>query len=81
MLSDAPAAPPGLANPHIARLRELVPEVAPKQAWTPVAQFAEQGIDAVNYGPGLTRYAHRQDERVPVENLVRAYETLERFLS
>jgi succinyl-diaminopimelate desuccinylase len=81
ILSNSPSAPPALANPHIERLRELVPEVAPKQAWTPVAQFAEQGIDAINYGPGLTRYAHRQDEQVPIENLVRAYETLETFLS
>jgi succinyl-diaminopimelate desuccinylase len=81
ILSNSPSAAPALANPQIERLRELVPEIAPKQAWTPVAQFAEQGIDAINYGPGLTRYAHRQDEQVPIANLVRAYETLERFLS
>jgi succinyl-diaminopimelate desuccinylase len=81
ILSNSPSAPPSLTNPHIERLRELVPEVAPKQAWTPVAQFAEQGIDAVNYGPGLTRYAHRQDEQVPIENLSQAYSVLERFLS
>ena len=62
-------------------LRQLVPEVAPKQAWTPVAQFAEQGIDAINYGPGLTRYAHRVDEQIPVENLDVAFETLRTFLS
>ena len=80
ILSNSPSAPPALGNPHVRRLRELVPEVAPKQAWTPVAQFAEQGIDAINYGPGLTRYAHRQDEQVPIENLHTAYETLEGFL-
>jgi succinyl-diaminopimelate desuccinylase len=81
ILSNSPSAPPSLTNPRIARLRELVPDVAPKQAWTPVAQFAEQGIDAINYGPGLTRYAHRQDEQVPIANLVQAYDVLERFLS
>ncbi len=81
ILSDSPSAPPALHNPHVERLRELVPDVAPKQAWTPVAQFAEQGIDAINYGPGETRYAHRQDEQVAICNLVRAYETLERFLT
>jgi succinyl-diaminopimelate desuccinylase len=80
ILSSSPAAPPALDNPHVRRLRELVPEVAPKQAWTPVAQFAEQGIDAINYGPGVTRYAHRVDEQVPIENLRVVYETLERFL-
>jgi succinyl-diaminopimelate desuccinylase len=81
VLSNSPSAPPALANPLVARLRELVPDVAPKQAWTPVAQFAEQGIDAINYGPGLTRFAHRQDEQVPVENLDRAFETLRAFLA
>ena len=62
------------------KLRELVPEVAPKQAWTPVAQFAEQGIDAINYGPGATAYAHKVDEQVPIANLEQAYETLATFL-
>jgi succinyl-diaminopimelate desuccinylase len=81
ILSSSPSAPPSLDNPHIRRLRELVPDVAPKQAWTPVAQFAEQGIDAINYGPGLTRYAHRVDEQIPIENLNVAYETLRTFLS
>jgi succinyl-diaminopimelate desuccinylase len=81
VLSNSPSAPPSLTNPLVARLRGLVPDVAPKQAWTPVAQFAEQGIDAINYGPGLTRYAHRQDEQVPVENLHRAFETLRAFLA
>ena len=81
ILSDSPAAPPALANARLARLRELVPDVRPKQAWTPVAQFAAEGIDAINYGPGETRYAHRQDEQVAVCNLVRAYETLGRFLT
>lgn len=81
VVSAAPSAPPALTNPHVRRLRELVPDVAPKQAWTPVAQFAEQGIAAINYGPGETRYAHRQDEQVPIVNLERAYETLRAFLS
>jgi succinyl-diaminopimelate desuccinylase len=80
VLSNSPSAPPSLTNPLLGRLRELVPEVAPKQAWTPVAQFAEQGIDAVNYGPGATAFAHRRDEQVPVANLERCYETLRAFL-
>ncbi|MHB8469307.1 MAG: succinyl-diaminopimelate desuccinylase [Gaiellaceae bacterium] len=81
VLSNSPSAPPALTNPLAARLRELVPDVAPKQAWTPVAQFAEEGIDAINYGPGVTAYAHAQDEQVPIENLQRVYETLRAFLS
>jgi succinyl-diaminopimelate desuccinylase len=80
VLSNSPSAAPGLTNPLAARLRELVPEIAPKQAWTPVAQFAEQGIDAINYGPGATAYAHKRDEQVPIANLDRCYDTLRAFL-
>jgi succinyl-diaminopimelate desuccinylase len=81
VLHNSPSAPPVLGNEQVRRLRELVPDVAPKQAWTPVAQFAEQGIDAINYGPGATEYAHRQDEQIPIANLHAVYETLARFLS
>ncbi len=80
ILSNSPSAPPSLDNPLARRLQELVPEVAPKQAWTPVAQFAEQGIDAINYGPGATAYAHRVDEQVAVADLERCYATLHTFL-
>jgi succinyl-diaminopimelate desuccinylase len=54
--------------------------IEPKQAWTNVADFTANGIDAVNFGPGHTAYAHRQDEHVEIDALVHAYETLERFL-
>jgi succinyl-diaminopimelate desuccinylase len=81
IISNSPSAPPALSNARAAALRALVPEVAPKQAWTPVAQFAEQGIDAINYGPGATAYAHKVDEQVPAANLDRVYDTLHRFLT
>jgi succinyl-diaminopimelate desuccinylase len=80
VLSNSPSAPPALTNPLAEALRTRVPEVAPKQAWTPVAQFAEQGIDAINYGPGATAYAHTRDEQIPVANLERCWETLRAFL-
>ena len=53
--------------------------LAPKQAWTPVAQFAERGLDAVNLGPGATRYAHRVDEQVEIAELARTFEALTAF--
>jgi succinyl-diaminopimelate desuccinylase len=53
--------------------------VKPKQAWTPVAQFAEAGIDAVNFGPGATRYAHKADEQIEIPELHRTYDTLRTF--
>jgi succinyl-diaminopimelate desuccinylase len=80
VLHNSPSAPPALGNPLVKRLRELVPDVAPKQAWTPVAQFAEQGIDAINYGPGATAYAHRRDEQIPIASLHAVYDTLAGFL-
>jgi len=55
--------------------------VEPKQAWTNVADFTAHGIPAVNFGPGHTRYAHRQDELVEISALVHAYETLERLVT
>jgi len=81
VLSNSPSAPPALDNARVRRLRELVAVVKPKQAWTPVAQFAQQGIAAINFGPGATAYAHRQDEQVPIANIERCYETLREFLS
>jgi succinyl-diaminopimelate desuccinylase len=80
ILSNSPSARPALDNPLARKLRDLVPGVAPKQAWTPVAQFAEQGIDAINYGPGATAYAHRVDEQIPVASLEQCYGTLRAFL-
>jgi succinyl-diaminopimelate desuccinylase len=53
----------------------------PKQAWTPVAQFAAEGLDAVNLGPGATRYAHQRDERVEIAELERTFAALQRFLT
>ena len=48
----------------------------PKQAWTNVADFTSRGIDAVNFGPGATRYAHRRDEQVEIAALERAFDSL-----
>jgi succinyl-diaminopimelate desuccinylase len=54
--------------------------VGPKQAWTNVADFAARGLDALNLGPGGTRYAHAVDERVEIAELERTYTALQRFL-
>jgi succinyl-diaminopimelate desuccinylase len=54
--------------------------VQPKQAWTNVADFAARGLNAVNLGPGGTRYAHAVDERVEIAELTRTYDALQRFL-
>jgi succinyl-diaminopimelate desuccinylase len=78
--SNAPSAPVATGNALVQRLIAAGDlDVAPKQAWTPVAEFAAIGVDAVNFGPGEPRYAHARDEQVAVDALVRSYETLERF--
>jgi succinyl-diaminopimelate desuccinylase len=79
-LANSPPAHVAANTPLVRRLRaagDLALE--PKQAWTPVAEFAARGLDAVNFGPGATSYAHRRDERVEVAELVRSYEALARF--
>ncbi len=55
--------------------------IEPKQAWTPVAEFTARGLDAVNLGPGATRFAHKRDEQVELEALARTFRALERFFS
>jgi succinyl-diaminopimelate desuccinylase len=81
IVSNAPAAPVALANPLLARLREVGGmSVAPKQAWTPVAEFAQAGLDAVNYGPGDPDFAHRRDERASVSAMAESLDVLKRWV-
>ncbi len=81
VLGNAPPGPVALRNPLVGRLRSAGHlDVGPKQAWTPVAEFAMHGVDAVNLGPGDPRYAHADDERVDGAALVRTYEVLRAFL-
>ncbi len=80
--SNSPPAHVAAESPLVRRLRDVGGlSVEPKQAWTPVAEFAAQGLDAINFGPGATRYAHRRDERVEIAALERCYEALQRFAS
>jgi succinyl-diaminopimelate desuccinylase len=78
--SLAPSGPVAVANP---RAQALIAagdlRVAPKQAWTPVAEFGQAGLDAVNFGPGAPAQAHARDEFVEIAALVRSYEILERL--
>jgi succinyl-diaminopimelate desuccinylase len=83
-LEISSVSPSGSVAPRTALLERLIASggfaVAPKQAWTPVAQFSEVGIDAVNLGPGATAMAHTRDERIAIDELVRAYAALETFV-
>jgi succinyl-diaminopimelate desuccinylase len=78
--SNSPSGPVATANPHVRRLAALGSlDVAPKQAWTPVAEFGLFGLDAINFGPGAPAQAHQRDEFVEGAALVRSYELLESF--
>src|SRR4051794_22929281 len=82
IVSNSPPAHVALRSPLVDRLRSSVDlDVQPKQAWTNVADFAARGLDAVNLGPGATRYAHAVDERVEIAELERTYDALQRFLT
>jgi succinyl-diaminopimelate desuccinylase len=78
--SLSPSGPVAVGNP---RAQALIAagglRVAPKQAWTPVAEFGAAGLDAVNFGPGAPEQAHRRDESVEIAALERAYRVLEAF--
>ena len=81
IVHHAPPAHVALRAPLVGRLREAGDfEVQPKQAWTNVADFAARGLDAVNLGPGATRFAHAADEQVAIAELLRTFEALQRFL-
>lgn len=79
--SHSPPAHVAAQSPLVQELRAAGEfELEPKQAWTNVSDFAARGLDAVNLGPGGTRYAHAADERVEITELERTFTALQRFL-
>ncbi len=81
ILANSPPAHVPVGSAIVEKLRDAGSfELQAKQAWTNVADFAARGLDAVNLGPGGTRYAHAVDERVEIAELGRTFEALKRFL-
>ncbi|MFT7475549.1 MAG: succinyl-diaminopimelate desuccinylase [Verrucomicrobiales bacterium] len=77
----SPAAMPDLRHPLMASFvgrNDLL--VRAKLGWTDVAFFAEQGIPAVNFGPGDATLAHTQHEHLNEIPLVMTYQALEELL-
>ena len=81
VVDRAPAGPVCSANPHLKRFLEVTgAKASSKQAWTDVARLGAAGIDAVNFGPGLTSQAHQAGEYVMLAGLEEAYRRLRVFL-
>lgn len=82
-VSDAaPAAYPEISHPLFRGLIEQTgAEVAHKQGWTDVAQLAQRGVPAINFGPGETSLAHKPGESVALDDLDWAYHALRETLS
>lgn len=82
IIDRSPPAPPRLEQPVVrAFMAAVEAPVAGKQAWTDVARFAEMGVPALNFGPGLTAQAHQRGEYVPVDAMELSHRRLRDFLA
>lgn len=77
VIDGAPACPPSLDHPLLKRLMtENNLDMRAKLGWTDVAQFAEEGIPATNFGPGDPTIAHTKDEHCHRDTIENAYAAL-----
>jgi succinyl-diaminopimelate desuccinylase len=75
------AAPPNLTDPLVDEfVTGLSLPVRPKLGWTDVARFANNGIPAVNFGPGDPTLAHTALERVERADVEGCHRVLAHFL-
>jgi succinyl-diaminopimelate desuccinylase len=82
ILDSAPGARPGLTTgPAADFVKAVGGEPRAKLGWTDVARFAELGIPAVNYGPGISEIAHTPAEYVEAPPIVHAEQALTAWLT
>ncbi|HEY4120986.1 MAG TPA: succinyl-diaminopimelate desuccinylase [Byssovorax sp.] len=78
----SPSALPYASHPLVVALHEAgALGVEPKQAWTDVARFAELGVPAVNFGPGVNAQAHQRNEWTSIAQLAVGRAILLRWLA
>ena len=81
LLDVAGGARPGLSSPSAAAFVAAVGGTPrAKLGWTDVARFAELGIPAVNYGPGIPELAHTPGEYVEVAAIAECESRLRAWL-
>jgi succinyl-diaminopimelate desuccinylase len=81
-LDNAPGARPGLTSGPAADFARAVGGTPrAKLGWTDVARFAELGVPAVNYGPGISEIAHTPGEYVDAEPILAAEQSLTTWLT
>jgi succinyl-diaminopimelate desuccinylase len=81
VVDSAPGALPGLGVPAAKAFVEAIGgQGKPKFGWTDVARFSALGVPAVNFGPGDPMLAHKQEEFVPVEQVLRCESVLTTWL-
>lgn len=81
LTDTSPGALPGLDRPAAKQFVEAVGGVVnPKFGWTDVARFTVLGVPAVNFGPGDPMLAHKQEEHVPVAQIVHCESVLREWL-
>jgi succinyl-diaminopimelate desuccinylase len=82
VLDSAPGARPGLTSgPAADFVKAVGGEPRAKLGWTDVARFAELGIPAVNYGPGISEIAHTPGEYVDAAPILSAERALTAWLT
>ncbi len=82
ILDSAPGAKPGLTSgPAADFVKAVGGEPRAKLGWTDVARFAELGIPAVNYGPGISEIAHTPGEYVKAAPIASAERALRTWLT
>ena len=82
LIDISPPAAPHRDHPMIRLLQDCgVEQVEPKFAWTDVARFAQIGVPAANFGPGVLAQAHQRNEWTSIDALECGDATLRRWLS